>query len=119
MRIYIAGPLNAKDACGYLSNVHKFMEMDIMLRDYGHATYNPCLDMLVGIHAGYFTYEDYFEPSQEWLKVSDALFLIDHSPGADREVELAKSLDIPVVTSIAELEGLTISGMEPENAIRT
>ena len=102
MRIYIAGPLNA-DAVGYLQNVHRMTQASVMLRQMGHAPYNPCLDLLDGIMAGDFGYEDYFYTSQEWLKVADAMFFLGSSPGADKERALAESLGLPIYEGLNEV----------------
>lgn len=49
-------------------------------------------------------YETWLEQDFEWIPVCDFLLrLPGKSKGADREIKLAKKLNIPVVYSIAEL----------------
>ena len=49
-------------------------------------------------------YETWLAYDMEWLRACDALLrMIGESPGADREVELAESLGIPVFYSVPEL----------------
>ena len=55
-------------------------------------------------------YEDWTRLDLEWLKVCNAILrLPGESKGADREVELARSLGMPIYYSIAEL--IQIEGM--------
>jgi hypothetical protein len=101
-RIYIAGPLNAL-AVDYLKNVHRFVAADRSLRRHGLAPYNPALDLLTGIMDGEFEYECYFAPNFAWLEAAEAVYLLGHSPGADRECVRAVELGIPVFESMNEL----------------
>ncbi len=103
--VYIAGPLNAL-AVDYLKNVSRFLSVQVMLIRKGYAPYNPASDFLAGLMAGDLEYEDYFEPNFAWLEKADVVFLLDPSPGADRECARARELGIPVVRSLKELEEL-------------
>lgn len=102
-RVYIAGPLSHPDCTGYISHVHTFIAVAVRLRRAGFAPYNPSLDLLEGIAAGDLGYDDYFDTNIVWLDAADVLYLIGRSPGADREVERAHALGIPVVHSVEEL----------------
>jgi hypothetical protein len=101
-RVYIAGPLNAL-AVDYLKNVHRFVAADRALRRHGLAPYNPALDLLTGIFDGDLSYAHYFDPNFAWLEASEAVYLLDHSPGADRECARAVELGIPVFGSMNDL----------------
>ena len=101
-RVYIAGPLSAI-ACDYIANLHRFMEVDVLLRRHGFAPYNPAQDVLAGMVAGDLTYDDYFEPNIAWMEVSEAVYLIGPSPGADRECLRAAELGIPVFDNLSAL----------------
>jgi hypothetical protein len=103
MRIYIAGPLNGGHCTEYLSNLHKFIEIDRQLRKLGFYTFNPALDFIVGIVDGTMTYDDYFDANLHWLEVCEAMFFIGHSPGADRELQRARELGLHVYTDIEEV----------------
>ena len=49
------------------------------------------------------TYEDWMDYDFKWLERCDALIRLEgHSPGADREVEFAKSKGIPVFMSMEQ-----------------
>jgi hypothetical protein len=102
LRTYIAGPLNAP-ACDYLQNVHRFVAADRFLRRAGLAPFNPSLDLITGICDGEFAYDHYFNANFAWVEVAEAVYLIDESPGANREVERALELGIPVFESLSEL----------------
>jgi len=83
--VYLAGPLNSPDAPGYLDNVHQFLVWHAKLLKLGFSVYNPALDFVVGMMVGGMEYEDYFGSNFAFIKRCDAFFLIEHSPGADRE----------------------------------
>jgi len=102
-KIYVAGKLSHDDPCGYIQNCHKMIKAAKVLRDNKYCVYVPCNDFLEGIVSGDFKYEDYFENSQPWLMISDAVFLVpgwETSPGTKREMELADSLNIPIFSDI-------------------
>lgn len=104
-KVYVAGKLNA-DAVGYLHNCHKMMSTAELLKEAGYSVYVPCLDLLMGIAFGWQRYEDYFDNSQPWLEVSDALFLTpdwETSSGTIREIERAWSKDIPVFDALDDM----------------
>ena len=51
-----------------------------------------------------FEYEEYLKNDLEWLKVSDAVFFMSHSNGADGELRVTKELGLKVYTDIREVE---------------
>jgi hypothetical protein len=102
-RVYVAGPLSAPDCTDYLVNVHQFVQADVMLRRHSFAPFNPSLDLLTGIVAGDMDYEAYFLPNLAWLDAAEAVYLLGHSPGADRECARAAQLGIPVFDNLAAL----------------
>lgn len=73
-KVYVAGKLNA-DAVGYIKNCHRMIKTARRLRGLGFCVYVPCIDFLEGLVDGNFTYSDYFDNSQPWLLVSQAVFL--------------------------------------------
>jgi hypothetical protein len=104
-RIYIAGKLNA-DAVGYLKNVHAMIRVAQAAKDAGFSVFVPCLDLLMGIVAGDYEYEDYATPNLAWLSVSDAVLLVpgwETSKGTQAEIARAKELGIPVFETLQEL----------------
>jgi len=97
-RVYIAGALNGM-AVDYIQNLHRMIKVAEIIRKEGVAVYIPGIDFLNGLVNGDYTYEDYFNNSQPWLDVSDAIFLVpgwEESKGTAREIERAKGKDIPV-----------------------
>lgn len=104
-RVYIAGKLN-DDACGYIKNVHRMIVAAEQVRKAGFAVFVPGIDFLQGLVFGNWDYQDYFENSQPWLDASHAVFLTpgwETSKGTAKEIERAKSQDIPVFSDLDEL----------------
>jgi hypothetical protein len=103
--IYIAGALRS-DIPGYISNMRKMILTAEEVRLQGYAVFIPCLDFLTGLTAGGYEFHDYFDNSFEILKRCDAIFLVpgwETSKGTAREIELAKSIGIPVFDNINDL----------------
>jgi hypothetical protein len=97
-KIYIAGKLNGM-ACDYIKNIHEMVKWGTLVMRSGFSVYIPALDFLAGFIDGGFSYSDYFNNSQPWLKCSDAVFLVpgwETSEGTKREVETAQMNCIPV-----------------------
>ncbi len=97
-RVYVAGKLN-DDACGYIVNIHRMIIWAEKVRKLGFAVFVPGLDFLQGVVFGNWAYKDYFDNSQPWLDVADAVFLVpgwETSSGTKREIERAKNNGTPV-----------------------
>lgn len=106
IRVYVAGKLNDM-AVNYLYNVHKMMVTAEEARLAGFSVFVPAIDLTMGIKFGYNDYHDYFDNSQPWLAVSDAVLLTpgwETSAGTAKEIELAKSLGIPVFETLVEMK---------------
>ena len=39
----------------------------------------------------------------EWLKVSDAVFVLNNSPGSDEEIKIAKKLGLKIFKSLDDI----------------
>lgn len=105
-RVYVAGKLNGM-AVDYVKNCHSMIEWAEKIRRLGFSVYVPCVDFLMGVHFGYYTYEDYFDNSQPWLAASDAVFVCpgwESSRGTKRELETAGKLGIPVFCKIEDIK---------------
>ena len=95
---YIAGKLN-DSACGYIRNLHKMIQSAIKIKRLGYVVYIPGTDILMGLMAGNYVYRDYFDDSQEFLRMSDLVIVLpgwETSEGTNREIKLAHELGIPV-----------------------
>lgn len=101
IKVYIAGPLTSGNVNQNLE--HAMTVCDTFLNK-GFVPYCPHLNYFM--HLKYWrSYQAWLDYDMEWLKVCDVLFRIEgFSPGADKEVEYAKSLGIPVYTSLYDLE---------------
>ena len=103
MKIYVAGPLNASDAAGFLKNVSRMCYICNEIRKMGHSPFNPSADLLIGIIDGKMEYQDYLQMNLPWVEVADALFLIDYSPGANKELEIAEKKGISIYRDLTEI----------------
>ena len=93
MRFFVSGPYTASHPREVLKNVNRAIDIAIELMRMGHAVYIPHLTHYVHLRPNCpFEYKEYLYNDKEFLKVCDALFFIEHSNGADEELELAKRL---------------------------
>jgi len=100
-RIYIAGPYSKGDVA---LNVKKAMDCANELINLGFAPFCPHLTHFLHMN-NWQPYEKWLEIDAEFVKVCDSVLRIPgDSSGADKEVELAKSLGIPVFFSVGELK---------------
>lgn len=106
MRIFISGPYSASHPREVQRNVSKAIYHAIFLMKKGHSVFVPHLSHYIHIHpACPFEYEEYLRNDMAWLEVSEAVLrLPGASVGADKEVERAKELGIPVYHSIEEIK---------------
>lgn len=102
MKVYIAGPMSQGD---YVLNLRAGMEAWLALRQRGYYPFCPHLSaFLYLLFPEQHTYEQWLEYDFTWLGVCDALLrLPGASYGADREVEQAQALGIPVYHSLDEI----------------
>jgi hypothetical protein len=104
-KVYVAGKLN-DSAVGYIKNFHRMIKTAREVRSAGYAVYVPCNDFLEGLVDGNFDYAEYFDNSQPWLVSADAIFLTpgwETSSGTAKEIETAKSNNIPVFDTIRNM----------------
>jgi hypothetical protein len=105
IRVYIAGKLN-DIACDYVKNLHRMIETANEVRKLGYAVFIPGIDFLAGLQCGDWNYNDYFDNSQPWLDVCDAVYLTpgwETSKGTERELARAREKTIPIFDSTIEL----------------
>ncbi len=105
MRIYIAGPYSSDDPAERLRNTERAMHAGRVLLAHGHAPFIPHLshyfDGWANERAKPVRYQQYLEWDAAFLEVCDAVLMLGSSPGADREIDLAARLRIPILSPLA------------------
>jgi hypothetical protein len=105
IRVYVAGKYNDTNVIGVLRNMRRGIWVSVKLMLKGYAPYCPWADWIFAMFAD-MPGTMYKAASMEWLKVSHVIFLVpgwEDSPGTWDELEVARSLGIPVFTSIRKL----------------
>ena len=112
--VYVAGPMAKGD---YMGNIRRAIEMGENLLKKGYTPFIPHLDFIWDL--------SYPKPAEEWLQWDfmwlrrcDALIrLPGESVGADREVKLARSINIPVFYTPEDLqhENTSLADDSPHN----
>ena len=99
-RIFISGPYTKGDVA---MNVKKAMDITNEVINKGFAPYCPHLTHFLHMN-NFQPYEKWLDLDLEYLKVCDAILRFEgESYGADKEVEFAIKLNIPVYYSLEEL----------------
>jgi hypothetical protein len=104
-KVYIAGKLN-DNAVNYIKNMHAMITIADKIRRLGYSVFIPCLDILSGLVAGNFEYQDYFQNNLPWLEAADAVFVCpgyETSKGTLEEIKHAERLGKPVYFKYTEL----------------
>ena len=111
LKIYIAGPYTALTEYAVRKNVDYAMDVGIELLRRGHSPFVPHLTHYLALRAkgrDYEpTWEDYMRSDLNWLQDADALFLINHSRGADIELAEAKINCLEIFTSMRSVPIVT------------
>jgi len=110
-RVYVAGAYSADNVCDVLANMRRGMRWATKVFLAGHAPFCPWHDfhyelMLREEEGEKLTLEDYYQFSLAWLRASDVVFVTPGwrtSYGTIREIELARSLGIPVVFKLEDI----------------
>lgn len=99
LRVYVAGPYTKGDVA---LNVRKAIEAANELYDNGMFPYVPHLTHFWHL-VQWRPYEDWLKLDLVWLRMSDAVLrLSGESSGADKEVEEAKRLGMPVFHRVSQ-----------------
>lgn len=100
IRVYVAGPYTQGNT---VENTRAAVTAAERLWKLGYAPFVPHLSMLWEVLFSH-DHQDWLDLDAEWVKVCHALLrLAGPSKGADKEVELAEGLGIPVFYSVEEL----------------
>lgn len=101
--VYVAGPLEGGETA---KNVHNAIKAGHFVMDIGHVPYVPHLDVIMTMQRPR-KYEEWIAADFVIITRCDVLWRTPGvSPGADREVEFAESIGVPVVYTDDELEDL-------------
>jgi hypothetical protein len=109
-KIYVAGSYNADNIVAALDNMRIGMRKGLEVLLEGFIPFVPWFDyhfQLMLRDGETLTKEDYYKYSIEWLKVCDALLVVNYrngSVGTQMEIDYAKEHNIPVFFSIEELK---------------
>ena len=99
--VYIAGPYSKGNL---LKNVDNAVQAGEKLLKYGYAVYVPHLTHYWEWYHAQHPYEFWLEFDMAWLRKCDCVLRIPgESSGADEEVRLARTLNMPVFDSINKL----------------
>ncbi|GLU44736.1 DUF4406 domain-containing protein [Allomuricauda sp. NBRC 101325] len=100
-KVFIAGPYTKGDVA---INVKKAMDIADEIIDLGHAPFCPHLTHFLHMNKAQ-PYEKWLAIDAEFLKCCDIAIRINgDSNGADKEIELANKIGIPVCYSLNELK---------------
>lgn len=113
-KIYVAGAYSDDNVLGVLKNIGRGEKIASELFMQGYAPFTPWHDktFVTDNWLEEFTVDMFYNYSMEWLKVSDAVFVVPNFPGLKdwqeskgtlAEIEEAKRLSIPVFFSIEAL----------------
>lgn len=106
MRIFISGPYSKPSHPREVQrNVSRAIVHGIWLMQKGHSVFIPHYSHYMHLHpACTFEYEEYLRNDMAWLEVSQGVLrLPGESVGADKEVQRARELGIPVFYSLEEV----------------
>ena len=107
LKVFVAGPMQAATVYDTVQNVKFASAVGLKLWEMGHFPYIPQLnhytleqarDMGLSLEV-----HDYLAWDEKFLTVCDAIFLIADSPGAQRALEVALDMHIPVWRSFDEV----------------
>lgn len=99
--IYVAGPISKGPID---EHVRSAVHMGDRIMERGHAAFLPQLSILWQFVTPH-TWEEWLQMDDTVIRKCDALFRMPgYSKGADREMCLARAINIPVFTTVDELE---------------
>jgi hypothetical protein len=100
MKIYIAGAYSKGDVA---QNVRDAIQAGDYVSRFGHFPFIPHLSHFWHMLAPH-EYEFWMKQDEVWLRQCDAVLRIDgESAGADKEVEIAKEIGLPIYHSVFEI----------------
>lgn len=108
LKIYVAGPYSNRNATAVEFNVETAMIASVNIYKLGHYPYCPHLThyihhMLLRREGKSLEYEQWMDWDSVWVTACDALLLLGHSTGADRELAQAQRKGKQIFYSVAEI----------------
>lgn len=114
LRVYVAGAYSDEDVLGVLKNIGRGQDYAAELFHLGFAPFVPWFDKEFVINKWWMDYSVpmFYEYSMEWLRASDAVFVVPNHPGmkdwedsfgVKKEVEEAERFGIPVFYSVKDI----------------
>jgi len=114
-KIYVAGAFSDDNVLGVLKNIGRGQEFASLLFKEGFAPFVPWFDKEFVIHRWNeeMKVENFYNYSMEWLKSSDAVFVVpnftglknwEDSVGTVAEIKTAEDNNIPVFYNINDLK---------------
>ena len=103
MRIYVSGPYRGKSFTEVWHNIRAATCVSVALMKKGHSVYCPHWNWFIETQTDEFNWFDYLRQDLEWVEVCDALFLVGHSPGADRELAFAEKCGKKVYRRLSDV----------------
>ena len=114
MKIYVAYRYSADNVLDVLSNIGRAIHVGTLIARKGHYPYIPHLDCFIAMFDGSYLdgreipLEYYYKSSLEWLKVCDAIYIVDEldirdSKGVAREFEYCMETSKPVYFYLTQL----------------
>lgn len=107
MRVYISGPYGAPTETERLANALRATDVYITLIKKGYTPFCPHLSHWANLRANELgtpvDYEEWLQLDLAWVKQCDIFLYLAPSPGADRELTLARELLMPSFTSLDEI----------------
>ena len=107
--VYVAGKYSDDNVLDVLKNMRKGIKKSAKLFELGYAPFCPWIDyhyVLSSDAPDAITVQDFYDYSIEWLKKSDAVLVLqdwEDSHGTVKEVEMARSLGIPIFLSVSAM----------------
>jgi len=106
MRIYVAGTYSSDNVISILKNIREGIKISAKILKLGHSPFCPFLDHQFSFYED-FTVEDMYRYSIDWLRISEAIFVMpnsDNSKGTQKEIEIAKEMGIPIFYNLEEIK---------------
>lgn len=107
MRIYLAGPISSNPE----KNLDIALDVSNQVIDKGHNPYMPNYNYYLNAKK-VRDYELWMKLDDEWLRQCEAIYRIPgESPGADREMVVAREIGLLVIGHLDDLDWLPVIGM--------